>query len=151
MKTIMLAAAMAAGLAFGAQAETFTFTSSGTGTASVVTPGPNGTVRAAGVSANKGVTMYGARAMATESTCAGWPSQPGDLFASHGMCTFSDASGAGYIRFGCNPAKEANEENCVGGLWGTAGAYKDRSGSMAWHAKGNGGSGTSVGAGQWGD
>ena len=153
MKTIMLAAAFVGGLAFGAQAETFTFTTNGTLSASVMTPGPNGTMRVAAISNSKGSTMYGTKSVPTDNNCAAWPSQPGDIFAVHGMCTYSDPTGTGYIRFGCNPGKAPTDDNCVGGIWGTGGAYKDRSGTLAWHDHVNpdGKTATSVGAGQWGD
>lgn len=154
MKTFILAALLLGGSALAVHAETFTFNGTGTPTNQLTVPGPNGTTRTAGFNVSKGVTtLASGKALPTDSTCAAWPSGPGDLFQSHGMCTFSDSTGAGYIRFGCNPAKEAMEENCVGGIWGTSGAYAGRSGSMAWHGKSStdGKTATFAGAGQWGD
>ncbi|HEV7159154.1 MAG TPA: hypothetical protein VGN38_12415 [Caulobacteraceae bacterium] len=153
MKTFALAAALAAGLAFGAQAETFTFSNTGILGASVVIPGPNGAVRIAGVADFKGPTVMAGRSLPTDDHCASWPALPGDIFETHGQCTFSDPTGAGYVRFGCNPAKAPTEANCVGGIWGTAGAYAGRSGTLAWHNKvsADGKSATAEGAGQWGD
>jgi len=154
MRTLVLAAVLAGGLVFGVHAESFTFTSTGSNTSEISTPGPNGSVRIAAFGVSKGVTSYvGGKNMTTENTCASWPSQPGDLFASHGMCTFSDASGTGYIRFGCNPDKDPVQANCVGGLWGTGGAYAGRSGTLAWHAKSaaDGKTAEFAGGGQWGD
>lgn len=153
MKTLVLATALAGGLALGAHAETFTFTSTGTDIATVTTPGPNGSVRVAGVAAVKGMTTMASKTAPTSGQCATWPSMPGDIFASHGMCSISDPSGAFYIRYGCNPAKEPMQDNCVGGIWGAGGAYAGRSGTLAWHGKAapDGKSGVSEGAGQWGD
>lgn len=153
MRTLVLATALAGGLAFGVQAETFTLTSTGSGIAQVTTPGPNGTIRFAGVAAIKGTTTMAGKTLAHSGQCASWPSLAGDIFQSHGMCAISDASGAFYVRYGCNPAKEPMSDNCVGGIWGTGGAYAGRSGTAAWHSRGapDGKSSISEGAGQWGD
>jgi hypothetical protein len=153
MKSMLVAALFAASLGGAAQAETFTFTSNATSVAGVTVPGPNNTTRAAGVSTFTGSLIMGGKTLTNSGQCAAWPSLPGDIFQSHGQCTFSDATGAGFLRYGCNPGKTDAEANCVGGLWGTGGAYAGRSGSMAWHGKAaaDGKSTTSVGAGQWGD
>ena len=153
MKSMFVAALVAASFGVGAHAETFTFTNSGALGASVVVPGPNGTTRVAGVADFKGTTIVAGHSLPTDSHCASWPSLPGDIFGSHGQCTFSDTTGRGYVRFGCNPGKTATDDDCVGGIWGTAGAYAGRNGTMAWHnhVDADGKTASSSGAGQWGD
>ena len=154
MMRLILAAVLVAGPALVAQAETFTFTGTGTNTNQIAIQTPNGAPLTAAFGTSKTQTTYaGGKTVTIDSTCANWPAIPGDIFREHGMCTFTDSTGAGYIRFGCNPAKEAMESNCVGGIWGSSGVYAGRSGTMAWHGKPapDGKSGLIAGAGQWGD
>lgn len=154
MKSIFAVALVAAGVGFGANAETFTFSSTATDVARVAVPGMNNSVQFAGVANISGTTSMGAKTLTTTGQCASWPATPPvGIFQDYGMCTASDPGGTFYIRYGCNPAKEPMQDNCVGGLWGTGGVYAGRTGTLSWHgrAAADGKGGTSDGAGQWGD
>ncbi|HEY5288612.1 MAG TPA: hypothetical protein VIJ59_01135 [Caulobacteraceae bacterium] len=154
MKTIVLAALLLGGSAVAAHAESFTFKGTSTSANGVAAARPDGKLMTAGFSNGTGqTTMASGKVLATTSSCAGWSSQPADIFAQHGICTFSDATGAGTILFGCNPIKDPAEADCVGRLGGTGGAYAGRTGTITWHAKNSpdGKTGAVWGEGHWDD
>jgi hypothetical protein len=152
MKHLILAAILAGGTALAAHAETFTFTGTSTlSNALSVTPAGGKPVEAA-FNTGKGQTiMASGKKLDTTNTCAAWSAMPGGIFDELGMCTFTDATGAGSILFGCNLNNKDMTGDCWGGLWGTGGAYTGKRGSISWHntLAADGKTGASAGTGQW--
>jgi hypothetical protein len=136
MKTIILAALLVGGSALAAQAETFTFSGTTTSVNSVSVTSPRGTRTGGGYSESRGTVTYaGGKTVESAARCVGWSGPPGDIF-SHGVCNLTDSAGTNSVGFRCLPdAKMTNEQSCVGGIWGTGGAYANRTGTLTWHSK----------------
>ena len=93
-----------------------------------------------------GETGDGQKTSSTFS-CVMMTQPPSDsLFPMHMLCDVKAGDGAYSTTMGCqfvNPA--TMEASCIGGLYGTGGAYAGRRGSITNHVK----SGVSTGTGQW--
>ena len=153
MRTIILAALFLGGSALAANAESFTFTGTGTGTNAISVTAPDGAVVTAGFNAGKAQLTYASgKTVTSTSTCEQHSATPPiGIFQQYGECTLSDSNGNSSVLYGCTPTKEAGAENCVGGLWGTSGAYAGKSGTLSWHGtvSADGKTGAFTGTGQW--
>ncbi len=83
----------------------------------------------------------------TSFSCVMMTQPPRDsLFESHMLCDVTAPDGEYSATMGCQFINQAtNEASCIGGLYGTSGAYAGRRGTITTHAKGSASSGT----GQW--
>lgn len=83
----------------------------------------------------------------TSFACVMMTQPPRDsLFETHMLCDITASDGGYSATLGCqfiNPAKQ--EASCIGGLYGTSGAYAGKRGVITNHAKGS----SSTGTGQW--
>jgi hypothetical protein len=153
MKTMILVALLMGGSALAAHAESFTFTGSGTGTNAVSVTAPDGAVVTAGFNSGKAQLTYASgKTVTSTSTCEQHSaSPPVGIFQQLGECNLSDPNGNSSVLYGCNPTKDKAAENCVGGLWGTSGAYAGKSGTLSWHGTVSPDGKTSMfnGTGQW--
>ena len=68
------------------------------------------------------------------------------LFEFHMLCDVTASDGTYSAAMGCQFIDQATQEaSCIGGLYGTSGAYAGRRGTITNHGKGSASSGT----GQW--
>lgn len=141
---LMLAVAMPA----TAMAQSFTFKSTSNAQNMLGGDGKNGVPYSGGhwTGSSTGVTADGQKTNTTFK-CVMMTQPPTDtLFQAHMLCDITAANGTYSATMGCqfvNPA--AQEVSCIGGLYGTGGAYAGRRGSITNHAKGS----ASTGTGQW--
>jgi hypothetical protein len=153
MKPIILAALLLGGSALAANAESFTFTGSGTTINAMSVTAPDGSAVVAAFNSGKAQLTYASgKTVTSTSTCEQHSTPPPvGVFQQMGECNLTDPTGNSSILFGCNPSKDKAAANCVGGLWGTAGAYAGKSGTLSWHAtsSADGKSATFTGTGQW--
>jgi hypothetical protein len=139
-----------------ANAGTFTFTStSHTANSLTVSEGMTTPVSANFIT-GEGVTTYaGGQKVDSTSSCAGWTVAPGTTpFNSNGICTFTEKNGdKATIVFGCIDNMKTQQSDCWGGLRGTAGSRKDKTGTISWHGhpSADGKAGMAAGTGQWND
>jgi hypothetical protein len=143
LAAILLACAPAA-----ADAETFTFKVTSTPIDRVMWPASNGLPVGASMFNSTSVTTYAdGKVTTTKGKCSNWGNPPGAQFFLAGACSYSDASGEIYTaEFSCRPAGKPQEADCWGRLNGLGGAFKGRTGLIAFHTGGKGG-----GAGLWND
>ena len=83
----------------------------------------------------------------TSFSCVMMTQPPTDtLFQAHMLCDITAPDGTYSATMGCQFIDMAKGEvSCIGGLYGTGGAYAGRRGSITNHAKGS----ASTGTGQW--
>lgn len=68
------------------------------------------------------------------------------IFETHVVCDMTSPRGNASMVFGCIPLNpEKTEMNCMGGMSGKSGSYKDRAGTITAHITPKGNTGT----GQW--
>lgn len=138
-----------------ANAETFSFTSSAEVTNQVMMTLPNGAVAGAVWVNGKSEATNSKRGKITSTfACGSSTNPPSDLFHTRQFCEVTEEDGSAFGIFsGCNFLnKERSEQNCVGGLVGKTGVYKDRRGTISWNNKSDAPGGkksTAVGAGVW--
>ena len=153
MKTMILAALFMGGSALAAHAESFTFTGAGTATNTISVTAPDGSPVAAAFNSGKAQLTYASgKTVTSTSTCEQHSaSPPVGIFRQLGECNITDPTGNSSILYGCNPTKDMAAANCVGGLWGTSGAYAGKSGTITWHStvSADGKTATFTGTGQW--
>ncbi len=127
---------------------TFTFTSTSNTPTMLGGNGKNG-VPYSGMhwtGSSTGKTSTGATTK-TSFSCVMMTQPPRDsLFEAHMLCDVTAADGGYSATMGCSFMDQTRQEaSCIGGLYGTSGAYAGRRGSITNHAKG----GTSTGTGSW--
>lgn len=127
---------------------TFTFSSTSNAPTALGGDGKNG-VPYSGMhwtGSSMGQTSTGAKTK-TKFSCVMMTQPPRDsLFQAHMLCDVTADDGSYSAAMGCSFMDAAKQEtSCIGGLYGTGGAYAGRSGSITNHAKG----GVSSGTGQW--
>ena len=151
---LTLAAAGAAMLLGGfAHAETFSFTSTSEVTSQVSIPLANGVMAgSAWIKGNSSRVSSKTGESTSTFVCASHTNRPSELYNLVNMCDVTEKDGGTFgILAGCNFLnKERTESNCIGGLFGKTGVYKDRRGTISWHIKQNAeGKAASTGAGVW--
>ena len=131
-----------------AQAETFTFRTTSTPIDRVMWPASTGLPVGASIFNSTSVTTYAdGKVSTTKGKCTNWGTPPGSQFFLAGACTYGDASGELYtVQFNCQTTGKPQESDCWGRLTGVGGAFKGRTGLIAFHSGGKGG-----GAGLWND
>ena len=83
----------------------------------------------------------------TGGKCATWLLPPDAQFGANGVCTYADAAGPLYaVQYTCEVQVKDVGANCWGKLLGQGGAWKGRTGTVAFFSKTDG---TNVGSGQW--
>ncbi len=131
-----------------AMAQSFTFKSTSNAQNMLGGNGQNGVPYTGGhwTGSSTGMMADGTKT-STTFTCVMMTQPPKDsLFEAHMLCDIAAANGSYSATMGCqfvNPAKQ--EVSCIGGLYGTGGAYAGRRGTITNHAKGS----VSTGTGQW--
>ena len=144
---VSLASVLAATTVTAASAQTFTFQSQGDPpTTAIVTKGPDGRTYSAMAFGGKGDTTWAdGKKSAYTYKCVGMSQPTNDaIFMMHVTCEARAADGVYVVNFGCNNLA-ADELSCVGGLYGTGGAYVGRRGTITSHGKGQ----NTMGTGQW--
>lgn len=136
-----------------AHAETFSFVSTSEITSQIAIPLPTGAVAAASWIKGSSTAVDSKRGeLSNTFVCSGSTNPPTEAFHLATLCDVTGKDGDNFSIFaGCNFLnKERTESNCVGGLVGKAGAYKDRRGSITWNQKQTGeATSVSTGAGVW--
>ena len=155
MKSILLAALLLGGTALAAHAERFTFKAVGTTQNSIQVKGDDGKpIGGAFLTGMADATMASGKVLHQAYNCEQHTALPGGIFQFLGVCTVTDAGGAFYELFGCNPTnKEMTETDCWAGAQGTGGAYAGKTGRVTWHSKpgADGKTGEAWGEGAWND
>ncbi len=131
-----------------AMAQSFTFKSTSNAQNALGGNGQNGVPYSGGYwTGSSSGEMADGQKTNTTFKCVMMTQPPKDsLFEAHMLCDITAANGTYSATMGCmfvNPAKQ--EVSCIGGLYGTSGAYEGRRGSITNHAKGS----VSTGTGQW--
>lgn len=132
-----------------AQAQTFTFKSTDSNDPKVIGGvGVDGKdYVAASWSGTSNVKNADGTSYKSSFSCMSMTQPPNSqIFETHVVCDMTSPRGNASMVFGCIPLNaEKTEMNCMGGMSGKSGTYKDRSGTITTHITGNGSSGT----GQW--
>src|SRR5579871_407525 len=131
-----LALGLVATAASAAGAVTFTFTSTSHVTNAIaVTEGMPTPITDTFITSEGTTTYAGGQKVTNTASCAAWTVAPGTTpFNSNGICTFTEKTGdTATIVFGCIDYTKTQQGDCWGGLRGTSGSHKDKTGSMSWH------------------
>ncbi len=127
---------------------TFTFSSTSNAPTMLGGDGKNGVPYSGQhwTGSSTGKTSTGATTK-TSFSCVSMTQPPTDtLFQAHMLCDITAADGGYSATMGCQFIDMAKGEvSCIGGLYGTSGAYTGKRGSITNHAKGS----ASTGTGQW--
>ena len=131
-----------------AAGSTFTFTSTSNAPTMLGGNGKNGVPYSGQhwTGSSTGKTSTGATTK-TSFSCVMMTQPPTDsLFQAHMLCDITASDGGYSATMGCQFIDVAKgEASCIGGLFGTSGAYAGRRGSITNHGVGSASSGT----GQW--
>jgi hypothetical protein len=144
--TWMIAAAVLATAPAAAHAavETFTFKTTGTTIDAVRVPATGAAFQGVAMNNTKAeVTYADGRKETVTAKCAAWRNPPNAQFSQSGVCVSRDYE----QNYSCQPRDGKAGVNCWGLLRGTNGAYKGRTGLIAYT---NGPEGLE-GLGRWGD
>ena len=153
MKLILIAGAALLATTAVASAEAFTFKGTGTLTSQVGAPGPGGGPIGTSMATVENETTWASGKKTTnKGTCGTWSAPPGGGITNNGACMLSGPDGAFSVSFACASLNDKNTvANCWGGLTGTSGTLKDKSGTASWRVtqSADGKSTTTVGSGNW--
>ena len=137
MKRLLLILLLACAPAV-AQAETFTFKTTNKpidGVQLAPSGAPGSRLSGANVFTVATVTTYAdGKVLQSSGKCAQWILPVGDPFGSNGVCLYKDGAVDSYsVSYTCEPPAN-NGNNCWGKLIGLGGAFKGRTGLIAFHS-----------------
>lgn len=141
MTKCIIAILLMAAAPTAAKAETFTFKGQITPVATVrPSTAPDGRPLGGGVFRSREDIDAGGKKTTYSGDCLHWMLPPGDRFWDSVVCRYADASGELFVsQFSCDPPGPASA--CFGRLTGTGGAYKGRTGAVAFRIGPDGPSG----------
>ncbi|MFT5137397.1 MAG: hypothetical protein ACI9XU_001587 [Arenicella sp.] len=150
IKVVALVATLWLTLASVAMAQSFTFTSKNGEITQLGGDGTNGVPYTAMTWTGTATRDTGdGKTVKSTSTCIMMSQPPNDsLFSMHMVCDVTSSEGTFSTTVGCtvlNP--ETGATSCIGGMYGTGGTLKGRSGNITSHSKSSGADAT--GTGQW--
>ena len=149
MKLVTLSLAVLSMSVAAAHAESFSFAGTAKITSEIGGPVAGGKPEGASMSSGDTVATYASgKKVSSKANCAGWSGQPGDMFASHGLCVAEDGANKFSVAFSCQAIDAANTD-CWARLTGMSGTYLNKIGMASWHGVRNGNTLTSAGTGQW--
>jgi len=156
MKTILATALLLGVSCISANAQSFSFQSTSHTVNSLTAQVSMGKpVLAAFSSGSSTNTDSTGKKSTTTSNCAFWSAEPGSQFTFVGACNVKESNGdESSVVASCVATNAAQTEgDCWGGMTGTAGLHKGKTGTISWHQKPSADNKTGMawGVGQWND